>query len=66
MEKISKENNDSEKDFEKIHDLATNMIVTAQNFIRVKNDTSSVSLREIRRFNIFYEFFFYYLKKKKK
>ncbi len=65
MEKISKELKDKKEDFEKIHDLATNMIVTAQNFIRDKNDISSVSLREIRRFNIFYEFFFNYLKKKK-
>ena len=52
-------------DFEKIHELAKKMISKAQNFIREKNDISSVSLREIRRFNIFYEFFFNYLKKKK-
>ena len=60
-------NNDIEKDkdFISIHQLAVDMIVTAQDFIREKNDISSVSLREIRRFNIFYEFFFNYLKKKK-
>ena len=41
------------------------MIVCAQNFIRTRNDVSSVSLREIRRFNIFYEFFFEHLRKRK-
>ena len=41
------------------------MIVASQNFIRNKNDVSSVSLREIRRFNIFFEFFCDYLMKKK-
>ena len=53
------------KDFKLIHQLAIDMIVTAQNFIRKSNDISSVSLREIGRFKIFYEFFFNYLLKKK-
>ena len=52
-------------DLDKIHMFAKDMIVCAQNFIREKNDISSVSLREIRRFNIFYEFFIGYLKNKK-
>ena len=51
--------------FKSIHQLALEMIITAQNFIRKHNDISSVSLREINRFNIFYEFFFNYLSKKK-
>ena len=51
--------------YKEIHNLAKKLISQAQNFIRDKNDKSSVSLREIRRFNIFYEFFFNYLKKKK-
>ena len=51
--------------FKSIHQLALEMIVIAQNFIRKHNDISSVSLREINRFNIFYEFFFNYLSKKK-
>ena len=54
-----------EKNFEKLHELARKMIWKAQNFIRKKNGISSVSLREIRRFNIFYEFFYGYLKSKK-
>ena len=53
-------------DFDKIYDLAIKMIIESQNFIRDKNDVSSVSLREIRRFNIFFEFFCDYLLKKKK
>jgi len=55
----------NKNDLDKIHMFAKDMIVCAQNFIRDKNDVSSVSLREIRRFNIFYEFFFGYLKNKK-
>ena len=49
-----------------IKNQAKEMIITAQNFIRNNNDISSVSLREIRRFIIFYEFFYSYLKNKKK
>jgi hypothetical protein len=45
---------------------AKEMIIKAQNFIRNEYDISSVSLREIRRFIIFYEFYYHYLKKKKK
>ena len=45
---------------------AKEMIIAAQNFIRNEYDISSVSLREIRRFIIFYEFYYHYLKKKKK
>ena len=56
---------DEDEDFKKLHEFAKDLIVKAQNFIRNKNDISSVSLREIRRFNIFYEFFFDYLTKKK-
>ena len=41
------------------------MIIEAQNYIREFSDKSSVSLREIRRFNIFYEFFYDYLEKRK-
>ena len=40
------------------------MIIAAQNYIREFNDKSSVSLREIRRFNVFYEFFYNYLNKR--
>ena len=41
--------------------FTTELISTAQNFIRDNNGVSSVSLREIRRFIIFYEFFMKYL-----
>ena len=41
-----------------IHKFAATLIIKAQNFTREKNEISSVSLREIRRFNIVYEFFY--------
>ena len=53
------------KDINMIKDLAINMIVKSQNFIRENYDKSSVSLREIRRFNIFFDFFCNYLSFKK-
>ena len=49
----------------KLKELAYNMVIFAHNFIRSFSDKSAVSLREIRRFNIFYEFFFDYLNKRK-
>ena len=55
----------NKKDFKKIFELAVELIVESQDFIRKKNDVSSVSLREIRRFNIFFEYFYEYLSKKK-
>ena len=53
------------KSYKDIHKLAKKLISKAQNYIRKRNDISSVSLREIRRFNIFFKFFFKYLMKKK-
>ena len=55
----------TDEDFKNIKNLAVEMIVESQRFIRENNDVSSVSLREIRRFNIFFEFFYDYLRKKK-
>ena len=49
----------------KLKDLASAMIIESQNYIREFSDRSAVSLRDIRRFNIFYEFFYDYLKKRK-
>ena len=70
----SKENFENKKgnkkeiefDFREIHKLAKDLILAAHNFIREKSDISSISLRDIGRFNIFYGFFFDYLKKKKR
>ena len=39
-------------------------VYEAQKCIRINNEISSVSLREIRRFKIFFEFFFYTTKKR--
>ena len=44
-----------------LSDLTKELISLAQNFIREKNDISSVSLREIRRFIVFYKFFIKYI-----
>ena len=49
-----------------LNDFATDLIVIAQNYVRKKNGISSVSLREIRRFVIFYDFFLDYFYKKSK
>ena len=59
---------DEENEDEKIKllkKLSCDMIWDAQEYIREKNDISAVSLREIRRVNIFYEFFYNYLNSKK-
>jgi len=53
------ENNENFNNKDSLHELITltiNSIADAQNFVREKNDVSSVSLREIRRFGIFYSF----------
>ena len=57
--------NQEEIKIEEIKDLAKKMIIESQNFLREFNDVSSVSLREIRRYTIFYDFFYTYLKNKK-
>ena len=44
-----------------LSEFTKELIYLAQNFIREKNGISSVSLREIRRFIIFYKFFIKYL-----
>ena len=49
--------NQEESKIEEIKDLAKKMIIESQNFLREFNDVSSVSLREIRRYTIFYDFF---------
>ena len=53
-------------DFAKIHNLAIDLIVSSQDFIRKNNDKSSVSLYEIKRFDIFFKFFTNYLTERKK
>ena len=59
-----KEENEDDK-IKKLKKLSCDMIWEAQQYIREKNDKSAVSLREIRRVNIFFEFFYNYLKSKK-
>ena len=53
-------------DFNEFINFATNCISQCHNFIRIIRDISAVSLREINRINIFFDFFYYYLKEKTK
>jgi len=65
LRKIFKNYNQDKNNYKEIKTLAKDMIFEAQKFIRDNYDKSSVSLREVKRYNIFFEFFFYYLKDKK-
>ena len=65
LKKILKNYKDDSEENKEIIDLAKNMIFEAQKFIRDNYDMSSVSLREVKRYNILFEFFFNYLKNKK-
>ena len=49
---------------EKIEKIFIDEIILCQNYIRDHNDVSSVSLRELRRFNILFQFFTDYLNNK--
>ena len=63
---IPKDEDNEDEKLKRLKELASKMIIESQNYIRTFTDKSAVSLREIRRFNIFYEFFYQYLKNKKK
>ena len=53
------------KEMKEVQEKAVRCIVNAQNYVRFLYGKASVSLREVRRFIILYEFFVGYLKKKK-
>ena len=50
---------------EEIENLFVEEIELCQNFVREHNDISSVSLRDLRRFNLLFDFFMNYLKQNK-
>ena len=50
---------------DELKQIAKSSIIEAQTYVRSKYGESSVSLREIRRFSIFYDFFVNYLRKKR-
>ena len=60
-----KEEKYEDEKIKNLKELSFNLIWESQQFIRKFNDKSAVSLREIRRVNIFYEFFYNYLTKRK-
>ena len=65
LSKIKKEgilNNLDINDKNKLHKEIVESISTCHDFIREKYDKSSVSMREIRRFGIFFEYFIKYFK----
>ncbi len=53
------------KEMKDVQEKAVRCIVVAQNYVRYLYGKSSVSLREVRRFIILYEFFVKYIQKKK-
>ena len=59
MQKIM--NDINKKECEAIINLAINSIITCQSYIKTTNDISSVSLREVKRFVIFFKYFVAYL-----
>ena len=63
--KTPKEENKEDYNIKNLKKMACDMIWEAQEYIRQNNDVSAVSLREIRRVNIFYEYFYDYLNTKK-
>ena len=56
--------NKEDEDYKKLIELTPNIICDCHQFMRDKYGVASVSLREIRRFNIFFDFFSDYLKNK--
>jgi len=66
IEKIKKFQNDNinENELKEIRNKIIKSIITCHDFIRSKYDKSSVSMREIRRFGLFFEFFMNYFKNK--
>jgi hypothetical protein len=64
MEKIMIDNTKEES--KSIIKLVINSIVTCQSYIKTTNDISSVSLREVKRFVIFFKYFVSYLLNKQK
>ena len=49
---------------DELKNMAQKALVFSHDFIKRKSDVSSVSLREIRRFNIFFDYFVIYYEKK--
>ena len=66
MEMMEKIMIDKEKgDTSKIINIAINAILLCQSYIKNTNDVSAVSLREVKRFILFFKYFVVYLLNKK-
>ena len=55
----------NDKDKNKLIKIETECVTLCQNFVKENNDVSIVSLREVNRFNIFFEFFINYFLERK-
>ena len=62
FEKINNNNEDEKK---KLITIETECVESCQSYMKINNDISIVSLREVNRFNVFVEFFVDYLNKRK-
>ena len=60
--RFSKDNNEN---YAKILDIICDAVHTSQKFIRENSEISAVSLREIQRFSLFFEFFYKITREKK-
>ena len=65
MEKIMKDKDKEKGNNKKIIDMAINAILLSQSYIKNTNDVSAVSLREVKRFILFFKYFVRYLLNKK-
>ena len=55
---------DKNKEINELKNMALKSLVYSHDFIKRQSDVSSVSLREIRRFNIFFDYYLVYYAKK--
>ena len=65
LKKIKENESITEDELKKITDETIQTIIICHSYIKEIYDESSVSMREIRRFRLFFEFFIEYYKKKK-
>ena len=65
IKKIKKNETITEDELKKITDEMMQTIIICHSYIKEIYDESSVSMREIRRFRLFFEFFIEFFKKKK-
>ena len=58
--------NNNDKEFNELSKIATECVFIAQNYLKNKNDVSIVSLREVNRFLILFQFFEKFIQERNK